>query len=145
MRRLLTTVTAALVALAGTVAMAQKVTTPAELDAAMKKIAPAQGAAAKAMQAGDFATAKTNVAIVKQTLMDAENFWVANKKDDAIAMSKDAIAKVTAVEALLNAAAPDQQAVLAAQKMVGGTCAACHKTYREQDENMQYRLKTGVI
>jgi cytochrome c556 len=77
--------------------------------------------------------------------MDAENFWVQNKKDDAVAMSKDAVAKVTAVEQLLNAAAPDQQAIMAAQKMVGGTCGACHKTYREQDENMQYRIKAGVI
>jgi cytochrome c556 len=143
MRRTLTTVTAMLVALAGTVAVAQKVTTPVELDAAMKKIGPAQGAVAKAIQAADFATATTNIAIVKQTLMDAENFWVVNKKDDAIAISRDVIAKVTAVEQLLGAAAPDQQALLAAQKMVA--CGACHKVYREQDENMQYRIKTGAI
>ena len=81
MRRLLTTVTAMIVALAGTVAVAQKVTTPAELDAAMKKIGPAQGATAKAIQAGDFAAAKASIAIVKAALMDAENFWVVNKKD----------------------------------------------------------------
>jgi cytochrome c556 len=145
MRRMLTTVTAMLVALAGTVAVAQKVTTPAELDAAMKKIAPAQGAAAKAIQAGDFAAAKASVAIVKQALIDADNFWVTIKKDDAVTMSKDSIAKVTAVEALLNAPAPDAQAIMAAQKMVGGTCGGCHKTYREQDANMQYQLKAGTI
>ena len=38
---------------------------------------------------------------------------------------------------------PDQQVILAAFKQVGGTCAACHKQYREQDENQQYRLKGG--
>jgi cytochrome c556 len=145
MRRLLTTVTAIIVALAGTVAVAQKVTTPAELDATMKKIGPAQGATAKAIQAGDFAAAKTSIAIVKAALMDAENFWVANKKDDAIAFNKDAIAKITAVEAAVSAAAPDQMAALAAQKTAGGACAACHKTYREQDANMQYQLKAGSI
>jgi len=145
MRRMLTVVTATIVALAGTVALAQKVTSPAELDATMKKIAPAQGATAKAIQAGDFAAAKASVAIVKQALMDAENFWVMNKKDDAIAFSKDSIAKVTAVEQALNAATPDGQAVMAAFKMVGGTCGACHKTYREQDANMQYQLKAGSI
>ena len=145
MRRMLTVVTATIVALAGTVALAQKVTSPAELDATMKKIAPAQGATAKAIQAGDFAAAKASVAIVKQALMDAENFWVMNKKDDAIAFSKDAVAKATAVEQLLNAATPDAQAILAAQKTAGGACGACHKTYREQDENMQYRIKTGAI
>ena len=145
MRRILTIATAALVAVAGTVLVAQKVTTPAELDAAMKKVGPAQGVAGKAVQASDFATAKAQVAIVKQALMDAENFWVANKKDDAIAFSKDSLSKVAAVEAALAAPAPDQQAVLAAFKAVGGTCGACHKTYRVQDENMQYILKPGSV
>src|SRR5262245_19142678 len=106
MRRIFTIATAAVLALAGTVLVAQKVTTPAELDAAMKKIGPAQGAAGKAIQSGDFATAKAQVAIVKQALTDADNFWVTNKKDDAIAFSKDSIAKVTAVEQSLSAAAP---------------------------------------
>src|SRR5689334_5952159 len=87
MRRILTIATAAMIAVAGTVLVAQKVTNPAELDAAMKKIGPAQGAAGKAIQSSDFATAKAQVAIVKQTLTDAENFWVTNKKDDAIAFS----------------------------------------------------------
>lgn len=145
MRRIFTIATALIVAIAGTVAVAQKVTSPAELDAAMKKIGPAQGATGKAIQSGNFADAKAQVAIVKQALMDAENFWVVNKKDDAIAFSKDSIAKVTAVEQALSAAAPDQQAVLAAFKSVGGTCGACHKTYRIQDENMQYQLKPGSI
>ena len=145
MRRILTIATAAMLAVAGTVLVAQKVTTPAELDAAMKKIGPAQGATGKAIQSGDFATAKAQVAIVKQALTDAENFWVTNKKDDAIAMSKDAVAKITALEQAVSAAAPDQMAALAALKTAGGTCGACHKTYRVQDENMQYILKPGTI
>ena len=145
MRRILTIATAAMLAVAGTVLVAQKVTTPAELDAAMKKIGPAQGATGKAIQSGDFATAKAQVAIVKQALTDAENFWVTNKKDDAIAMSKDAVAKITALEQAVSAAAPDQMAALAALKTAGGTCGACHKTYRVQDENMQYILKPGTV
>jgi cytochrome c556 len=145
MRRLLMTVTAIFVALAGTVAVAQKVTTPMELDATMKKISQAQGATAKAIQAGDFAAAKASVAIVKAALMDAENFWVMHKKDEAIAFSKDAMAKVTAVETAVSAAMPDQMAALAAQKTAGGACGACHKTFREQDANMQYQLKAGTI
>ena len=145
MRRILTIATAAMIAVAGTVLVAQKVTTPAELDAAMKKIGPAQGAAGKAIQSGNFATAKAQVAIVKQALTDAENFWVTNKKDDAIAMSKDAVAKITALEQAVSAAAPDQMAALAALKTAGGTCGACHKTYRVQDENMQYILKPGSV
>ena len=145
MRRILTIATAAMIAVAGSVLVAQKVTTPAELDAAMKKIAAAQGATGKAINSGNFADAKAQVAIVKQTLTDAENFWVANKKDEAIAFSKDSIAKITALEQAVSAAAPDQQAALAALKATGGTCGACHKTYRVQDENMQYILKPGSV
>ena len=145
MRRMLTTVTAVFVALAGTVAMAQKVTNPMELDAVMKKVAPAMGAANKAIKSGDYAGAKASLATVKQALVDAENFWVMNKKDDAIAMSKDSIAKVTALEQAVAAPMPDMEAVMAAVKVAGGTCGACHKTYREQDANMQYQLKAGTI
>ena len=141
MQRFATCVVAVLVSVGSAVAVAQKATTAEGLDAAMKRIGPAQGATGKAIQSGDFATAKKNVAIVKQALMDAEEFWVVNKKDDAVKMNKDAIARVTAVEEALNGSAPDQQASMAAFKEVGATCGACHKAYRAQDENQQYILK----
>lgn len=144
MRRLVT-YTLAVTALATAVVAAQKVTTTDELDKTMKKIAPAQGAANKAIQSMSWADAKAQVAIVKQALTDTESFWTANKKDDAVAMLKDSVAKVTAVEQALNAPMPDQQAVLAAYKQVGATCTACHKQYRDQDENQQYRIKAGSI
>jgi hypothetical protein len=145
MRRLLTYTTVVLVALVSTVAVAQKVTNADELDKTMKRIAPAQAATGKAIQSMSWGDAKAQVVIVKQALMDSEGFWTANKKDDAVAMLKDSVAKVTAVEQALNAPMPDQQAVLAAFKQVGATCAACHKQYREQDENQLYRLKAGSI
>jgi cytochrome c556 len=145
MRRLLTYTTALLVALASTVAVAQKVTSPAELEATMKRIAAAQAGVGKAIKSEAYADAKTQVAAVKAALMDAENFWVTNKKDDAVKLSKDAIGKVTALETLLSGATVDQQAAFAAQKEVGGTCAACHKEYRVQNEDKTYSLKPGVI
>jgi cytochrome c556 len=145
MRRLLTYTTVVLVALVSTVAVAQKVTNADELDKTMKRIAPAQAATGKAIQSMSWADAKAQAAIVRQSLMDSEGFWTANKKDDAVAMLKDSVAKVTAVEQALNAPMPDQQAVLAAFKQVGATCAACHKQYREQDESQLYRLKAGSI
>jgi len=143
-RRLLT-YALVVIALASAVFAGQKVTNADELDKAMKRIAPAQGAAGKAIQSMSWADAKAQVAIVKQSLTDTETFWTANKKDDAVTMLKDSIAKVTAVEQALNAPAPDQQAVLAVFKQVGATCAACHKQYREQDANQQYQLKAGSI
>jgi cytochrome c556 len=145
MRQLLTYTTVLFVALASTVALAQKVTSPDELDKTMKRISPAQAATGKAIQSMSWADAKAQVAIVKHALTDTESFWAANKKDDAVAMLKDSVAKVTAVEQALNAPMPDQQTVLAAFKQVGATCTACHKQYREQDENQLYKLKAGSI
>jgi hypothetical protein len=101
MRRLLSYTTVLFIALASTVALAQKVTSPDELDKTMKRIAPAQGAAGKAIQSMSWADAKAQVAVVKQALMDTESFWTANKKDEAVTMLKDSIAKVTAVEQAL--------------------------------------------
>ncbi|HEY1303758.1 MAG TPA: cytochrome c [Vicinamibacterales bacterium] len=145
MRRFFVCTSVLMLALTGTVTLAQKVTTPDELDKAMKKIAPAQGAAGKAIQSMAWPDAKAQIAIVKQSLADTESFWVSHKKDDAVKMLKDSISKVTAVEEAVSAPMPDQQTVLAAFKQVGATCAACHKQYREQDENQQYRLKAGSI
>lgn len=145
MRRLLTYSTLVFIALLTTVALGQKVTNADELDRTMKRIAPAQAATNKAIQSMSWADAKAQVGTVKQALMDTEGFWAANKKDDALAMLKDSIARVAAVEQALNVPTPDQQAVLAAFKQVGATCAACHKQYREQDENQLYRIKAGAI
>ena len=120
---------------------------PAMLDAAMKKVAANNGAIGKAAKSGDFAAAKTSATAVKAALQEAHAFWVAAKKDDAIKMSEDAIAKVTAVETALNAPTPSTDAVFAAIKEVGGTCGACHKQYRDSDGGTPptYTLKPGTI
>ena len=145
MRRLLTYTTAMLVALAGTVAVAQKATNPGELEAAMKRVSAANAGVGKGIKSEAYADAKTSVAAVKAALMDAENFWVMNKKDDAVKLSKDAIAKVSAVEAAVSAATPDQEAAFAAFKEVGAACTACHMQYRVQNEDKTYSLKPGTI
>ena len=116
MQRFATCVVAVIVSLGAAVAVAQKATTAEELDKLMKQVGAAQGATGKAIQSAAYADAKKNVATVKQALMDAENFWVVNKKDDAVKMNKDALARLTAVEQALSAAAPDQQAVMASFK-----------------------------
>jgi cytochrome c556 len=146
MRRFFTYAIALTVAMVGTVALAQQVSTPEGLDAAMKKIGPAMGATNKAVKSMAYGDAKAQVMVVKQALMDAENFWAANKKDDAVQMSKESIARVTAVEEALSASSPDMETVMAALKQVGGTCGACHKMYRVQDETTkEYSLKPGTI
>ena len=143
MRRFTTYVIAVLIA--GTVAFAaQKASTPEDLDKAMKKIGPANGAMNKAIKAMEWADAKKQVAIVEEALVDAHNFWVVKKRDDAVKMSTDAMAKLKGLEEMLDKPAPDSVAVTAATREFATSCLGCHKVYREQDANQQFVLKPGI-
>ena len=119
MRRLFIYTTALLLALTATWRLLRKRRTPLNSRGAMKRISAANGATVKAIKSGRLPTPRPRWPLVKQALMDAENFWVMNKKDDAVKMSKEAIAKVSAVEAALSAATPNQEAAFAAVKEVG--------------------------
>jgi multidrug resistance efflux pump len=130
---------------AGAIVMAQKVSTPEELDKAMKAVLQNNMAANKAIQSGAFADAKAAVANLKQALMSAETFWVLKKKDDAVGFSKAAIGKVEAVEKALAAAAPDAAAVTAAFREVGPTCMGCHREYRDRDASGNYVIRPGKV
>lgn len=143
MRRFTTYVLAVMLAASAALA-AQKATTPDDLDKAMKKIAPANGALNKAIKSAAWADAKKHAIAVEEGLVDAHNFWVVKKKDDAITMSRDAQAKLKALKTTLDAPAPDSTAVMAAAKEFASSCLGCHKAYREQDANAQYVLKSGL-
>jgi len=143
MRRFITYVIAVLIA--GSAALAaQKAQTPEELDKAMKKVGPANGAMNKAIKSMAWADAKKQLEIVEEALEDAHNFWVVKKKDDAMKMSKDAMAKADALEELLDKSTPDSVAITAAVKEFASSCLGCHKQYREQDANQQFILKPGT-
>lgn len=143
MRRFLTYVIAVLVA-GSSALVAQKASTPQDLDKAMKRIGPASGAMNKAIKAGAWADAKKQVAVVEEALVDAHNFWVVKKKDDAIKMSTESMGKLKAVRSALDQPAPDGAAVMAAAREFAATCLGCHKAYREQDANQQFVLKSGI-
>jgi cytochrome c556 len=135
-----------LVAFAGSVVLAQKVTTPDDLDKAMKKVQQANMAANKAVASGNFAEAAKQLAIVKQAITDSREFWVMHKKDDAIAANKETVAKIEAVEKLLTAPAPDAPALQAAFKQeIGPACRQCHEKYRVRDAENNWVLKPGTI
>lgn len=143
MRRFTTYVLAVMLAASAALA-AQKATTADDLDKAMKKIAPANGALNKAIKSAAWADAKKHAIAVEEALVDAHHFWVVKKKDDAIKMSSDAQAKLKALKTTLDAPAPDSTAVMAAAKAFASSCLGCHKVYREQDATAQYVLKSGV-
>jgi CO dehydrogenase/acetyl-CoA synthase alpha subunit len=132
---------------AGALAFAQtKVTTPDDLDKAMKKVGPALQAANKALASGAPAEASKQLAIIKQAIVDSREFWVMHKKDDAIEANKLTVEKIEAVEKLLAAPSPDAQAVQAAlNQEVGAACRQCHEKYRVRDAENNWVLKPGSI
>ena len=140
-------VAALMVVGAGVLAFAQaKVTTPEELDKAMKALGQANMAAGKAITSGDFAEGAKQLAVVKKALDDTREFWVTHKKDDAITANKEATAKVEEVLKMLAAPSPDGQAVMAAIKQtVGPACRQCHEKYRVRDAENNWVLKPGSI
>ena len=138
---------AAALAIFGVAVVSAQKPDPATLDAAMKQVGANFGAIGKAAKSGDFAAAKASATTVKTALQQAHAFWKASGKADAIAMSDDALTKVTALETALSAATPDAAAVAAAQKEAQGTCGACHKQFRDTDGATPptYTLKPGTI
>ena len=142
MRRFVTCVFAVLII--GSVAFAQKATTPDDLDKAMKKIGAANGAVLKAVRSMAWDDARKQMETVKSGLEDAHNFWVVKKKDDAVKMSKDVQAKADVVADLLKKPMPDSAAITAAARDLATSCLGCHKQYREQDANQQFVLKPGI-
>lgn len=122
-----------------------KVTTPEEFDKAMKPAGPAMRNIGKMVASGaSAADVKKEIAVLKGALNDTHSFWVLHKKDDATKMNRDSLAKLEAFEATLTGEKVDPAAA-ATMKEVGGTCAACHKQYREQDAEGNYKIKAGTI
>ena len=122
-----------------------KVTTVEELDKTMKKVGPASRAVPKAIGSGNLAEAKTQLEIMRQGLIDAENFWVVNKKDDAVKFNKEAVAKIEEYIKVVTATPADAEAITAAGRALNPTCGACHKVYRAQDAEQNYIIKPGSI
>ena len=136
---------ALIVTWAGSMAVAQKVTTPEELDKMMKNVQRANQAVGKAVGSGAFADAAKQLAIVKKGVDDSREFWVLNKKDDAIKFNKDVIAKIEEAEKLLSAPTPDPAAATAAVKQIGPACRSCHEVYRVRDADNNWVLKPGSV
>lgn len=137
---------ALLVAVAGSIGIAQKITTPEELDKVMKRVQQANMAANKALAAKNLDEAAKQLAVVKQAINDSREFWIQHKKDDAIAANKDTVAKIEAVEKLFTGPNADPQAIGAAMKQeVGTACRSCHEKYRVRDAENNWVLKPGSI
>jgi cytochrome c556 len=130
---------------AGSMALAQKVTTPEELDKMMKNVQTANQAAGKAIKSGAYADAAKQLATVKKAVDDSREFWIQHKKEDAIKFNKETVAKIEAAEKVLTAPSPDATAAMEAMKLVGAACRSCHEVYRVRDADNNWVLKPGSV
>ena len=139
--------TAAVAVLAGmsVVVMAQKISTPEDLDKAMKANGQANQAMRKAIGSGAFADARAQLKVIRQTAENVEAFMAMRKQDEGVKFAKNTQAKVDGLDKVLAAAEVDQAAMATAIKELGGTCQACHMEYRTQDANGQYILRPGKM
>ena len=146
MRRFFVCATA-LMAVLGAVVIAQsKITTVEEYAKVMKSNAQANGASNKAIGSGAYADARTQLATLRQNFVVLQGFWTEKKRDDAVGILKDGVSRIDALDKMLSAPTVDQMAAQAAAKEFGGnTCAACHKLYREGDNQTGFRFRPGVI
>lgn len=130
----------------GVVVIAQtKITTAEEYAKVMKSNGQSFGATNKAIASGAFGDARTQLATVRQNFMALQGFWTDKKRDDAIDIVKDGLTKIDALDKMLSAATVDQMAAQAAAKEVQGACGACHKLYREGDNQTGFRFRPGVL
>jgi cytochrome c556 len=135
----------AMVWLLAAVGAAQGKPTLEQLDRIMKKDGPAQQALVKAIVAGNQAAAKQNLVTLQQGIAEAQTFWVANKRTDAVQFTRTVLRKLDGLDKLLSAPTLDSMAALEAVKDLNQSCTDCHKVYRTTDEDGRYILKPGSV
>ena len=123
----------------------QKVTTPEQLDKVMKQVQPAMQAMQKAFKSQAYADVRKNLLTAKDAVFLSQSFWVEHKKDDAVKLNKDVLAKMEALEKIVATDTVDVPAAEAALKEVGAACRACHQQYRATDADNNFILKPGSI
>ncbi|HZI29706.1 MAG TPA: hypothetical protein VFD64_16165, partial [Gemmatimonadaceae bacterium] len=77
----------------------------------MKANAQAVGPMNKAIASATYADARTQVATLRTNFMTLQGMWASVKKDDAVAIVKDGLSRLDAIDKMLSAATVDQMAV----------------------------------
>jgi hypothetical protein len=132
----------------GVVLIAQKpnpVFTYDDFNNAMKTLGRNFAAVNSLISKDDFDGAKGQLARSRELLATTITFWRDRKKDDAVKMLRDELAKLDELDAALSAEKVDPARVNAVAKQAGAACQTCHAVYREQDpQSKAYRLKAGL-
>ena len=105
--------------------------TVAEHAATMKTIAQSVQAANKALKGADTASATTSVQTLATSFATVETFYTQRVKPDAVKLAQTA--RSGAQDALAALKAGDAMKAQTSLATAQGTCAQCHKMYREGD------------
>jgi cytochrome c556 len=113
----------------------------ADYDALMKRVGPAFGGLRKSIEATAMEPAAEQAAVLRQAFTEAEAFWKARAKGDAVEWAAGARKTVEATDEQVKAGNWE-----AAGKTAGelqSYCQQCHGAYREKAEDGSWRIKPG--
>ena len=118
------------------------------LNSAMKTVGLAFDLARHSIEKNDPELAKDYLVRARDQLATTITFWRDRKKEDAIAMLRDNLKKMDALDTAISVAKDkmDMPAVVELAKQVNTSCEACHARYREQDTvSKEYRVKPELL
>jgi hypothetical protein len=111
---------------------------------AMKTVGQAYGAVNVSLSKKEIEDSKAYLVISRDRLATTITFWRDRKKDDAIEILRDTLARMDELDVALSAEKVDTEAASSILKQIGASCEACHRLYREQDPiTKAYRIKTA--
>lgn len=112
---------------------------------AMKTAGLAFAAVNSSIGEGSAEDSKAYLVIARERLATTITFWRQRRKDDAVALLRDTLTKIDALDVALSSAKLDPVAAATAVKQVQSSCQPCHMLYREQDPSTKvYRLKAEL-
>src|ERR1700689_5555181 len=82
---------------------------------------------------GDYDSAKQQLARSREVLATTISYWRDRKRNDAIKMLRDGVAKMDALDAVLSLEKVDPGSATGAARQVASACQSCHAAYREQN------------
>jgi cytochrome c556 len=112
--------------------------------AAMKTIGQSFALVSTSLGRKEYEDSKAYLAISRDRLATTITFWRDRKKDDAVKMLRDTLARLDDLDAAMSEEKIDAAAVATAAAQAGASCEACHAVHREQDPATKaYRFKGG--
>jgi hypothetical protein len=108
-------------------------------DKVMKRIGPAFDGLRTAMAGSDAAAAAGHATALKAAFADAESFWKARARADALEWTRNTRAHLTTLEKAAGAGNWDQVKTSVAD--VNRLCTACHTSYRVRLDDGTFRLR----